>query len=280
MSVINLFCPICLQAGLEKRITYDAPQEVEKNFRLANQSAYLREMYQCKNCGHFLEHFDMNQCDLYSEEYVTSIYQDTSGIKKIFEKINNLKPTESDNIARVKYVNEFCKNYWKKDESLPFNLLDVGAGLGVFPFQMKKYGWECTAIDMDERLVEHHKNVVGIKSFCGDLRSHDSLGTYSLITFNKVLEHINNPIEVLAYAGNLLLNNGLIYVELPDGEAAAIEGMNREEFFIGHIHVFSFSSFALLAQKSGFQLICCERIREPSTKYTLRGFMRKYSDQK
>lgn len=280
MSLINLYCPICLQPSLEKKITYDAPQEVEKNFRLANQGAYFREMYSCKNCGHFLEHFDKNQNNFYSEEYVTSVYQDMSGIKKTFEKINNLKPTESDNIARVKHINEFCKKYFIKDESLPLNLLDVGAGLGVFAYQMKKYGWECTAIDMDERLVEHHRSEVGIKSFCGDLRSHDSLGAYSLITFNKVLEHINNPIEVLAYAGNFLLNNGLIYVELPDGEAAAIESMNREEFFIGHIHVFSFSSFALLAKKSGFQLICCERIREPSTKYTLRGFMRKYSDQK
>ena len=278
MNGKNLPCPMCSQENLGRKFFYDAPQNVEKNFLLAQQGVYWREMYCCKNCGHFLEHFDKNQNNLYSEEYVSSTYQDFVGIKKAFDRINSLSPSESDNIGRVKYVNEFCKNYWKKDASSHLTLLDVGAGLGVFPHQMNKRGWECTAIDMDERLVEHHREAVGIKSLCGDLRGQTSLSFYNLITFNKVLEHINNPVEVLAYAGQLLSNNGLIYVELPDGEAAAIEGKSREEFLIGHVHVFSFSSFALLVQKSGFQLICCERIREPSTKYTLRGFMRKYGD--
>ena len=267
---------MCSQENLERKFSYDAPLDIEKNFSLATQGNYWREMYCCKNCGHFLEHFDRNQNNLYSGEYVSSTYQDLVGIRKAFDRINSLSQSESDNTGRVKYIDEFCKNYWKNDVSNCLSLLDVGAGLGVFPFQMKKLGWECTAIDMDERLIEHHREVVGIKSFCGDLRGQSSLGFYNLITFNKVLEHINNPVEVLAYAGQLLSNNGLIYLELPDGEAAAIEGKSREEFLIGHVHVFSFSSFALLAQKSGFQLICCERIREPSTKYTLRGFMRKY----
>jgi SAM-dependent methyltransferase len=271
-------CPMCCQENIGRKFFYDAPQDIEKNFPLAHQGTYWREMYCCKNCGHFLERFDKNQNNLYEEEYVSSTYQDLAGIKKAFNRINSLSPSKSDNIGRVKYVDKFCKNYWKKGASSHLSLLDVGAGLGVFPYQMNKNGWECTAIDMDERLVEHHREAVGIKSFCGDLREQTSLGFYNLITFNKVLEHINNPIDVLACAGQLLSNNGLIYVELPDGEAAAIEGKNREEFFIGHVHVFSFSSFALLVQKSGFQLICCERIREPSTKYTLRGFMRKYSD--
>ena len=269
---------MCSQENLEKKFSYDAPLDIEQNFSIANQGNYSREMYCCKNCGHFLEHFDRNQNNLYLGEYVSSTYQDLGGIKKAFDRINSLSPSESDNIGRVRYVDEFCKNYWKRDSPNNLSLLDVGAGLGVFPYQMNKHGWECTAIDMDERLVEHHREVVGIKSFCGDLRGQHSLGLYNLITFNKVLEHIENPVEVLAYVGQLLIRNGLIYVELPDGEAAAIEGKNREEFLIGHIHVFSFSSFALLAQKSGFQLIYCERIREPSTKYTLRGFMRKYSD--
>lgn len=268
---------MCSQENLERKFSYDAALAIEKNFSIANQGDYRREMYYCKNCGHFLEHFDRNQNKLYSREYVSSTYQDQEGIKKAFERINSLCHFKSDNIGRVKYIDKFCKNYWKNVISNRLSLLDVGAGLGVFPFQMKKLGWECTAIDMDERLIEHHREVVGIRSFCGDLRDQCSLGFYNLITFNKVLEHINHPVEVLAYAGQLLSHNGLIYVELPDGEAAAVEGKNREEFLIGHIHVFSFASFAMLAKKSGYQLISCERIREPSSKYTLRGFMRIYN---
>jgi hypothetical protein len=64
-----------------------------------------------------------------------------------------------------------------------------------------------------------------------------------------------------------------VYVELPDGEAAALAGAGREEFFVEHLHVFSFASIVMLANRAGFDPICIERLREPSTKFTLRAFL-------
>ena len=78
---------------------------------------------------------------------------------------------------------------------------------------------------------------------------------------------------MLARAREILEPGGFVYVELPDGEGAAREGYHREEFFIEHFHVFSFASFSLLATAAGFTLMSLERIREPSSKYTLRGFL-------
>jgi hypothetical protein len=66
--------------------------------------------------------------------------------------------------------------------------------------------------------------------------------------------------------------NGIVYVELPDGEAAISEGAGREEFFIEHYHAFSMSSAALLARCAGFTPLLIERLREPSGKFTLRVF--------
>ncbi len=151
-------------------------------------------------------------------------------------------------------------------------LLDVGAGLGVFPFRMKQAGWDCVALDMDERLAGHHRDVVGVQAMTGDVRSVEGLAAFDLVTFNKVLEHVPEPVEMLASVGRLLTPDGLVYVELPDGEAAQAEGKEREEFLLGHMHVFSFASYALLIANAGFELLMCERLREPSTKFTLRGF--------
>jgi hypothetical protein len=61
-------------------------------------------------------------------------------------------------------------------------------------------------------------------------------------------------------------------VELPDGEKAVEEGSGRQEFFIDHHHIFSEKSFNLLCELSGFKVEAFERLREPSTKFTLRGF--------
>ena len=78
---------------------------------------------------------------------------------------------------------------------------------------------------------------------------------------------------MLRRAGPWLADGGLVYIELPDGEAASAEGFGREEFFIEHYHVFSASSIALLAARAGFRMLQVERLREPSTKFTLCGFL-------
>ena len=54
--------------------------------------------------------------------------------------------------------------------------------------------------------------------------------------------------------------------------AAAAEGPGREEFFIEHHHVFSPASLVLMAEKAGLSLTRLERLREPSSKFTLAMF--------
>jgi SAM-dependent methyltransferase len=156
-------------------------------------------------------------------------------------------------------------------------VLDVGSGLCVFLHGMKAAGWRGTALDPDERAVAHAREVVGVDAICGDWMTAKIEGRYDLITFNKVLEHVVDPVAMLARARQGLTPGGMVYLELPDGEAAAPprgEGFGREEFFIEHHHVFSLASVSLLAEKAGFSAVTVERLREPSTKYTLRAFLR------
>jgi hypothetical protein len=78
---------------------------------------------------------------------------------------------------------------------------------------------------------------------------------------------------MLAAAHRWLAAGGFVYLEVPDGEAAAGAGPDREEFFIDHRHVFSPASLALLAARASFAVCAIERLREPSGKYTLRAFV-------
>jgi hypothetical protein len=78
---------------------------------------------------------------------------------------------------------------------------------------------------------------------------------------------------MLRRARGCLAPGGFVYVEVPDGEAAADAGADREEFFVDHWHVFSPASLALLARQAGFRTIALERLREPSGKFTLRAFL-------
>jgi 2-polyprenyl-3-methyl-5-hydroxy-6-metoxy-1,4-benzoquinol methylase len=265
-------CPMCGDDSMTVHFTYSEPPPLETRFPLAKGERYWREVHRCGHCGHYIESFAPDQGSLYAGEYVSTLYRDRDGIRRAFDRINALPQEQSDNIGRVRYVDSYCRGRW--DGRQTPRLLDVGAGLGVFPYRMKQAGWDCVALDMDERLAAHHREVAGVQAFVGDVRNVDGIGSFDLVTFNKVLEHVDEPIEMLTSIGRLLGPDGLVYVELPDGEAAEAEGKEREEFLLGHKHVFSRASYALLIANAGFELLTCERLREPSTKFTLRGFAR------
>jgi SAM-dependent methyltransferase len=268
-------CPMCGEDGMAVHFTYSEPPPLETRFPLAAGERYWRELHRCAHCGHYVESFAPDQGSLYGGEYVTTLYQDHDGIRRAFDRINALPPEKSDNAGRVRFIDAYCRGRWSEHVKAP-RLLDVGAGLGVFPFRMKQAGWNCVALDMDERLASHHRDVAGVQAMTGDVRSLEGIGVFDLVTFNKVLEHIDEPVAMLSTVGRFLTADGLVYVELPDGEAAEAEGKEREEFLLGHKHVFSLSSYARLIANAGFELLTCERLREPSTKFTLRGFARAY----
>lgn len=270
---VQLNCPMCGKE-MATHFTYENPPPLETPFPLAKGATYWRELHRCGTCGHYLEWFAPDQRALYSGEYVSTLYEDRDGIKRTFDKINALPPEKSDNVGRVRYVDGFFRRHWTGNLTHSPRLLDVGAGLGVFPFRMKQAGWTCVALDMDERLATHQREAAGVEGIVGDVKKLDGSRLFDLITFNKVLEHVPDPVEMLGSVARLLTSGGFVYVELPDGEAAEIEGKEREEYLLGHMHVFSFASYALLIAKAGFELVTCERLCEPSTKFTLRGFAR------
>jgi hypothetical protein len=60
-------------------------------------------------------------------------------------------------------------------------------------------------------------------------------------------------------------------VEVPDASAAQ-GGLQREEFFIEHLHVFSPESLALSMKKAGWNPSLLSSLIEPSGKFTIFGF--------
>jgi SAM-dependent methyltransferase len=207
----------------------------------------------------------------YGGQYVDATYGDAARMRATFDKIIALPEGRSDNKARVARVLAFARQHFGDDR--PRSIVDVGSGLCVFLHEMKKAGWRCTALDPDTRAAAHAREVVGVDAVQGVFGPGTSLPPADVISFNKVIEHVRDPIAMLAACRPYLQPGGFVYVELPDGEAAAREGYGREEFFFEHHHVFSPASFAQLATRAGFDVVGLERLREPSTKYTLRGFL-------
>lgn len=264
---------LCGSSRFEKVFHYREAPEGEVGFSFSNTQEYDREVLSCVHCGHFVSRHDMIPEGFYEGGYVDGTYGDDAGLQRTYGKIMALSQDKSDNAGRVNRILRFAAERRGWDANSGPSILDVGSGLCVFLGKMKEYGWRGTALDPDPRAAAHARDFVGVSAVQTDFTKAEDLGRFDVITFNKVLEHIPDPTTVLAQAKDYLEPGGFVYVELPDGEIAVHDGPGREEFFIEHWHIFSMSSFVLMAANAGFIVEEIERLQEPSTKYTLRAFL-------
>lgn len=109
----------------------------------------------------------------------------------------------------------------------------------------------------------------------GTLNDIPSTFTFDLITYNKVLEHVKHPIELLKQTGNYLAERGIVYVELPYAEDLIKEDKQKEraEFFIEHYTTFTYKAFKYLAKHSGYKIIEMNHIVDPSGKHSIYAFL-------
>lgn len=266
-------CNPTLQCPCERRIgatsfTYDAPPQGETLFDLGDQP-YRRSYWRCGLCDHEFSDHDMDLSGLYEGAYVEHTYGDH--MRETFDRILSLPREFSDNAGRVTRVLNFAEAHFQAGYRP--SLLDVGSGLGVFPFRMKEAGWDCTALDPDPQAALHLANVVGVRAVAGDFFEvkSEQLGHFDVITLNKVIEHIEDPVAMLRKATGLLKQGGVLYLEVPD-VAAAVEGPGREEFFVEHHHVFSPASLVMAVKRAGLEMVSLHRLIEPSGKYTVTMF--------
>jgi 2-polyprenyl-3-methyl-5-hydroxy-6-metoxy-1,4-benzoquinol methylase len=249
---------------------YDSPPAGETIFTALGRE-YMRDIFQCRHCGHCRAVHDLPLEKLYTGDYMSATYGEK--MRQTYDRIMALPTEQSDNVGRVARLLALLGPGQGR------RVLDVGSGLCVFLARMKEQGWEGTAIDPDERAVTHAEENVGVSGIHADwLGAQVADQSYNLIAFNKVLEHVEDPVIFFAKATAVLKPGGYVYVEVPDGEAAAspaiggaAAGPGREEFFIEHWHAFSPLSLLHLIRQSGLVVQMVERLGEPSGKYTLRA---------
>lgn len=258
---------ICICGNLELTPIHEYTSKPEGEINLSIKE-YSRTLSCCKVCGHYISQHEYNLDNLYQEQYVTSTYG--TSLQETFNKIVALKPENSDNFWRVKRIKDFINKSEQK-----ISALDVGSGLCVFPYVLQQQtGWDCTALDPDIRQASHAESI-GLEAIHSGFLDAKIEKKFDLITFNKVLEHHSDPVKFLSKAHQHLQDDGIIYIELPDGEEAFKNSPLREEFFIDHYCAFSINSMAILAKKSGFIPLIVERIIEKSGKYTIYMFCKK-----
>jgi SAM-dependent methyltransferase len=97
-------------------------------------------------------------------------------------------------------------------------LLDVGCAAGRFMEVASRAGWRTTGVELGESTAQAARSQ-GLDVHTGTLRDAFSVlepGSFELVTFWDVLEHVRDPREELAMARELLGAGGMIAATMPN----------------------------------------------------------------
>lgn len=270
-------CNVCGSTSAKKLLTINEPDRFEKA-QGVNESEYKRIWVQCEDCG-----IAVNRMTKASQEAINNVessyYEidlgDESELQKKYDYVMNLPEQKSDNAGRVKRILEYLKGQFKDFDTL--DICDVGSGLGVFPSKLMEvsdmYGFEnvnVVAIEPDPisfSFLQKSNRFPVINGFFPDAVKGN---TFDLVTLNKVLEHISNPVEVVkSIAGHIKPEKGLAYIEVP-----CISNIWKKPPYDGslgalHYNLYSINSLSLMIETAGLTTVLAERIIEPSGKITV-----------
>lgn len=245
----------------------------ETDFKIPSNT-YFREIKKCIDCGIYNNFHDFDFSELYTGVYNESTYQ--NNIVDKYNKIMELPFDKSDNKQRVKRILDFLLR--NNIDAQTQSVLDIGSGLCVFLGALKGYVKRTVALDPDKLSTVHAKETAKVDGIIHGLMGQVEINeNFDLITLNKVLEHVIDPVSLLTSTSNHLNPNGIIYIELPDGKSALENNLafDREEFFIEHYTIFDSISIQNLTKRSQLEIIELGAIHEPSDKYTLYAFLKK-----
>ncbi|NTV74531.1 MAG: class I SAM-dependent methyltransferase [Holophaga sp.] len=135
-------------------------------------------------------------------------------------------------------------------------ILDVGCGRGDLLELFKTAGWRVKGTQVSRTAAEAARRLRGIDVAVGELPELGlAPGSFDVITFFHVLEHLADPGSYLACAHGLLAKEGLLVVEVPNFRTWGFRILGRRNLCFDHPHHLHFltpEAMAALVARCGF----------------------------
>lgn len=201
----------------------------------------------CNNCGL------LYQKEPPQEEALIEYYRNKSHSKG--SEKNILKYSENKRPIN-RYRMDWILAHIKKPSSN--KMVDIGCGEGSLVKFFCEAGWDAVGIEPEKELVNFAKRFHGVnissKLYDGDTFPTSSVGIF---TMNQVLEHVNNPAEILCNIRRHLTSDGYLYMEVPKYMLDDREEIARCSFASTHLRLFTPDNLRAYMDKNGFDILAC-----------------------
>ncbi|MDR1296373.1 MAG: class I SAM-dependent methyltransferase [Deltaproteobacteria bacterium] len=133
------------------------------------------------------------------------------------------------------------------------SLLDIGSGGGEFVYLCRSLGLKAAGVEPNQGYAEYSKKELNLDIIIG--RADQDLPQENLdaVTIWHVLEHIDDPLAVLAKLKKIIKPKGHLVIEVPNIEAVC--QAPGSTFHAAHIFSFSPKTLEALAFKAGYEKV-------------------------
>jgi len=200
--------------------------------------------------------------DLYkSGDYFASIPLDKgAGYEEEYHKVTidpdgkerSLLNERDHSLSGIKEITDFLEML------RPQKILDIGCGLGWLLSSLSEE-WDKSGIEISEFASKHAQQYGAI--FNGTLEDFPANGQFDVIVMNHVIEHVENPIQVLNKIKHLLSDTGVFIMGTPDFDSAAARRYGSNFRLLHdptHISLFSSDSMHRCLRDCGFKIMGVE----------------------
>ena len=150
----------------------------------------------------------------------------------------------------------------------PAAVLDVGCGRGLLLEALRRRGWRVLGTQLSRTAARAAKER-GVDVLCGELPELDlPPRSFRVATFYHVLEHVDRPEAYLRKTRELLEEDGLLVVEVPNCASLGFLVLGSRNFCVdypNHLIFFTPRSLRDLLERAGFEL---EAVRHFSLEYS------------
>ena len=102
----------------------------------------------------------------------------------------------------------------------PGRILDVGCGRGVMLKALAEHGWDAHGIELAPEIAATARRSLGDHIYTTPIEDADlEPGSFDVISFWHVLEHLPNPLSALERARELLAPGGVILISVPNRDS-------------------------------------------------------------
>lgn len=198
----------------------------------------------CLACGHVQQfnYLDLEAHEIFYSSHYRNIYQTGTPEELFFRQY----------FKAAQKIDKFVGN-------IKYDLtLEIGCGPGgiLKYFEKNKFS-NVIGIDLDQRFLDY-----GIKKELNlvntSFENFNTTKKFDLIIICHVLEHVQNPIEILKKVISLLNEGGLVYIEVPSLESVNngdYGGDLNNYFHIAHVSHSTEKSIKNLFNNSGYEIV-------------------------